>query len=508
MAKSKLNNCLVGLELAGDRIRLAAITAGDSGATGAESRRLHCDEIVIPAVESCSPATLPPAATLLPLIKAALARMGVGRGDVAVALGGPRMVLRYFVGADDLVQAELQEAIDRSINYVRFGLGDRVVGEHAHKMSDGRAHALLAVSAAATIDPLVKALEQAGLCVKLVEPRLVTLTRIASLSGRLNGEPALLVIPDSCGMDIGVVCDGHVLFSHQPLSPGGGDEESGAAGAADGLQRELEKMSRHYVRAFAADEDVRKVLLCGLAEQVHAHVESLAGSSDFDVGVLAVEQSLNERLALSLEPAALADVNVVALGAAAGLTNAGGNIVGPNLTSEPQIQRRPSLDLLVRAALWPTLAAMLIWGAIFFFKGNIQQTVAKMQIAVDHPSPVETTYRQLQMERTKVEQRAGQLREFVAGYQHRDSTAVLEAIRACIREGLWLSRVRLSADQQLVISGAADKEGLVYQLRTDLDGAPLIEDATITTTDRAQRGRFYVTEFSLECTLTPGASGS
>ena len=61
MASAKFKDSLVGFELSGDRLRLAAFTGTNSASRATVPRRLHCEEIVIPDAEAYSPASLPPA---------------------------------------------------------------------------------------------------------------------------------------------------------------------------------------------------------------------------------------------------------------------------------------------------------------------------------------------------------------------------------------------------------------------------------------------------------------
>jgi len=501
VASAKSKDCLVGFELLGDRLRLAAFTGTNSAARATVPRRLHCEEIVIPGAEACSPASLPPASSLVPLLKATLGRLGISGGQAAVAVAGRRMVLRYSVGSDGLVGTDLQQAIDRSVSYVQFGVGDRVVGEHLHRLADGRTHALLGVSAAATIDPLAKALEQVGLRVTVIEPALVALARMASVTGQLNSKVALLVLADADGIEIGAVSDGHVLVSRRPLLAGGLDSDSPAPERASRLPGELERMSRHYLRTFGTSEEVHDIILCGPADLVRPYAQALENSQDFQADLLRINDAVSTALAVPSDDLAAKEAHVVALGAVAGLVHAGSNVVGPNLTAEPEVRRRPALEGLLRSLLWPTLAAIGIWAMAYFGQGRLESTLTMLRIEAEQPSPVELEYRELQLRMTQTEQRAARLSEFVQKFQERNWKGLLETIRICVPDRLWLSHVRLTAERQLTIGGAAYDESLVYQFRRDLEGAPLFASATIVTTTSTERGNTIVTEFSLECTL-------
>ena len=503
------NDSLVGCELSGDRIRIAAIKAARSNSRSPGTRRFRCEEIVIPNVEAYAPAGLPPTSDLVSPLKATLGRLGISGGRAAVALSGSRMVLRYFVGSGEQVRAELQQATERSISYVQFGLGDRVVGEHFHRMTDGRDHALLGISPAATINPLAKALEQVGLRVAVIEPALVALTRMASITGQLDSKVGFVVLVDGDGINIGVVLDGHVLFSRRP-SPAGdvGSETPGPQSAGSdrpsSLPRELEKMSRHYVRVFGASEEVRRIIVCGPENLVRPQTSALEDSQDFQADLLRIDDAVSTALAIPLDDLAGKEAHVVALGAAAGLVGECSQVVGPNLTSEPKVRRRPALEALFRAALLPTVAAVGVWGMAYLAEAHLDTTVARLRIEADHPLPVETKYQELQRQLIQTEQRAAHLGELVQKLQDRNWRGLLDTIRICVPDRLWLTRVQLKTEDQLAIQGTAHDESLIYQFREDLEGSPLFESATIISTTSSRRDNTIVAEFSVECMISTG----
>lgn len=495
----------------GDRIRIAAIMptaraaggqpASPASAQSDRARRVRYDEIILPQ-DQVLPASLPPASILVPLFKSMMARLGIGGGRAAVALGCPRMVLRHFVGPDDHVRAELQQASVRSMGYVRFGLGDRVVEEHIHRMEDKRLHALLGVSASGTIDPITQALEQVGLRVKAIEPGLVALARIGSLTGPMNGDISLLVLVDADGADIGVVWNGHVLFGRRPVRSGGLDPDSPASLPATGLARELEKTARHCVRAFGAGEELRHVILSGPDDLVGPYVESLVEKKDFDVHVLKMNGVASETLSVPDADLEAGDPHVVALGAAVGLISECHNVIGPNLASEPEVRHRSPLKPFLRVLFWPTLIAVAIWAGISLFEDHLQSRLDKNRIEVEHASPVETTYKQLQMELIHLDRLAERLDKLTRMFRNRQWSGLLHTIRICVRDRLWLSSVQITDQGHITIQGTAYVETLIYQFSKDLEGAPLFENVTITTTTSTQRGSTMVTEFSLECTVT------
>lgn len=506
MATTKLNNCSVGFELAGDRIRVAAVIHGSPGSRSNGSASIRYDEIVIPEVADYAPAGLPPPSILVPRFKQSMSRLGIGRGRAAIAVGGRHLVLRYFVGRDnEPVRTELQQATRRCANYVQFGQGDRVVGEHLHQMKDGRIHALLGVAAAAAIDPLTKTLDQLGLRVEVIEPALVALTRMASLSGQLNGQTALLVLVDREGIDIGAVSNGHVLFSRRPQPSSDPGLEPPTADQAARLPRELQKMSRHYVRVFGPDHDARTILVHGAEDLIRPYIQTVEGSPDFQTDVLKLNDSLGQKLALPAEDLVSRGSFAVAIGAVAGLISDESNVVGPNLTSESVVKRPPLLEALARSLFWPTLAAILVWCGVWFAVGNLEDAVAKLRIEADHPSPVEIKYRDLQMLLTQNEQRAANLGKLVHAFEDRHWKQILGTIRNCVPDRLWFTRTRLTSERHLIIEGGAYDVSLVYQFRENLQGAPLLDNATIVTTTNTRHGNTIVTEFSLECVVLPNS---
>ena len=504
MANLKSKDCLVGLELVGDRLRLAAFTGVRSDSDADGTRRLHCEEFTLADAGDSAPQALPSAASLAALLKTKLGRLGIGGGQAALAIDGRRMALRYSVGSDGEVRVELQRAIERSVNYIQFGAGDRLVGDHLHRMNDGRTHGLLGVSAANMIDPLTKALEQVGLLVKTVEPALVALTRMASISGQLNGKVILVVLVDEEGVEIGVVSDGHLLFSRRSSSAPRRAHEADAPTPTPRLPEELARISRHYERAFGAAEEMRQIILCGPADLVRPHAQALEDSPDFRTDLLRINGTVSTTLAVAADDLAEKESHTIALGAAVGLMRGLGQIAGPNLTSEPVVPQRSLLEGLIRLLLWPTLIALGLWGLSCFGLGQLEANLAKLRIEVDHPSPVQTRYRELQLELTRTERRTVHLGELVKRFENRNWTSLLEMIRTCAPEQLWLGHVRLTDERTLGIEGAAYEESLVYQFRKDLEAAPLFESATIATTMSSRLDNTIVIEFSLECIVFGG----
>ena len=136
-----------------------------------------------------------------------------------------------------------------------------------------------------------------------------------------------------------------------------------------------------------------------------------------------------------------------------------------------------------------------------FTQGHLEQKLARLRIEADHPSPVETKYRELRMQAVKYEQRVAKLEELIGAFGMRNPAPLLETIRACVRDKLWLHRARLEADDQLRIDGAAYEEKAIYRFRELLEQTSLIESATIVTTSKSQDGRALLTEFSIECSV-------
>ena len=500
MAKSKSSNGLVGLALAGDRIRIAAIALPTGNARSPQARRLSVDEFELPDVDAGFPHSLPAASALVAPLKAALSRLGIAGGRTAVAIGGSRIVMRYFVGSDAHVRDELRQATERSINYLPFGLGDRVADDYVHKLDDGRAHALLGISSAGTIDPLVKALEQVRLSVEVIEPALVALTRLAGANGQLPDEASMIVFVESDGIEIGVVSQGHVMFSRRPICAAVAESAAAESRPPCNLPRELDRIARHYARAFGYSQEVRRLLLCGEEALIGPHAEALQSAGEYEFEVLRIGEQVGAVLSVPETDVAGGQSFPIATGTLAGLTDSG-ELVGPNLASEREVQRGSLIAALLPTFLWPTLIATAIWAGVHVTQGHLEQKLTQLRIEADHPSEVETRHRELMMQAARGEQRVAQLEELIVTFGTRNPAPLLKMIRTCVRDKLWLHRVRLEADNQLRIDGAAYEEKAIYKFREDLEQAPLIESATIVTTSKSQGGAALLTEFSIECSV-------
>ncbi|UCD30510.1 MAG: PilN domain-containing protein [Planctomycetota bacterium] len=501
MSGLKMNSCTVGLELSGNRIRMAAIMGSRADAHPSSPRRLQCAEIVIPDTESSTPTGLPPASTLVPLFKAALGRLGITGGHAAVAVGGQHMVLRNFVGSDAQVRVELQQAVKRSINYVQLGLGDRIAGKYVRRMVDGRTHALIGISAMKILDPLTESLKQVGLHVKVIEPVMVALTRMTTITGQLNSEAALLILVDQNGIEIGVVSEDQIIFSRCLKSIDCQDLESQIPRGTSNLPRELEKVARYYMRTFGASEEIHQAIIYGPEELVRPHAEALKNSEEFKTDFLRIDNRVSEALAVDSRDLAANQTQTLALGAAASLFNESSKVIGPNLVSESKAKRYPPLEKIIRTLIWPTLAAILIWGAVYFVQVHLGSKLTDLRIEANRSSPVEITYRKLRQQMNHIEQRAAQLNELSLMFKERNWNLILETIRICVPDHLWLTSVKFTKDRQLTIKGAAYDDSLIYQFRKNLGGAPLLNNVTIVAITSVQRGNTLSTEFSVECTV-------
>ncbi|MCH7719628.1 MAG: PilN domain-containing protein [Planctomycetes bacterium] len=503
MAKPNSTNCLVGFELAGDRIRIAAIQGPNPRA---QPRDVRFEEIIIPQGAASPGQNLPPVSVLVPLLKTALGRMGLNGGSAVVALQGSRLVLRNFVGPDKQVRAELRQTLERSVDYVQFGMGDRAVGEHLRSLEDGRVHGLLGVSASTTIDPLAKTFEQVGLGVQSIEPALVAATRIAAIAGQINDEATLLVLMEEDGMDIGVASGGHLLFGCRPRSLAGA--EAGDSSRVSSLPRELQRVARHCQRIFGMSQEVRRVVLFGSDDLVQPHAKVIEHSGEFHVERSNVAQAARSILPIPLEDLVESNAHATALGAAASLVRGSHGVVGPNLISKPETQHPPRLETAIRCALWPTLAAILIWGGVQLFQGRLETAEARLRIEVEASSPNEIRCRELQIQLTEAEQRAQRLNELVAKFGDRHWTLPLEAIHKCVPDRLWCNSVRQTATGHLTISGAAQDEEVVYEFRKRLEDTPWLDSVSISSTSRSQLGSMLITDFALECVVVSDASPS
>ena len=146
------------------------------------------------------------------------------------------------------------------------------------------------------------------------------------------------------------------------------------------------------------------------------------------------------------------------------------------------------LKPFLRVLFWPTLIAVAIWAGISLFEDHLQSRLDKIRIEVEHPSPVETTYKRLQMELIHLDRLAERLDKLTRKFRNRQWSGLLHTIRICVRDRLWLSSVQVTAQGRITIQGTAYKESLIYQFSKDLEGAPLFEKVTITATTSTKPG--------------------
>ena len=504
MANPKPKNAVVGMEFSGHRIRIAA--GFRTGGGDPESYTLRCDEMVIPEAESYLPTALPPISVLAPAFKPTLARLGISGGRAAIAVGPPHMVLRHFVGTSDQVRTDLDQAMERSLSYVQYGLGERAAGEHLHELGDGRVHGLLGISSMSTIVPLADCLKQFALNVTVIEPALTSLVRLATVAGRFEGQETFIVWVDSATIEIGLVSGGKILFSHHtsstaPMGPQPDDSDPASSIESSDLCRQLERMSRHYMRAFDAPKPVQDVLLCGASNLISTITPVLENSAGLRTRTLKMDDSTIAALGVAGDGLVGNESHLAAIGAFAALRTNDDGIVGPNLASAPQDKRGPQFEALVRALIIPTLVAAAIWGLAFLGQAHLEAKVAKLRIEVEHPSFVEASYRELKIELIIIEQRTARLAELAESNQYRHWKELMETIRISVPDRLWLTRTRLSADGNLSVEGATYDESLIYEFANNIEGSPIFASASIMTETSSRRENAIIQEFSIECVL-------
>jgi len=502
VAHVKSNKAFVALELADNHIRIAALIGTPSPKPSGRSRTIRCDRVDIPDIDEFGPVTLPSASELASTLKPSLARLGVTGGQASISIAADRMVLRYFTGTESQVRSELREAAERSVKYVQLGIGDRVVAESTLRLDDGRLHAVFAVASAATIDPLVKAVEQLGLRVRIVEPSLVSLLRLTAIDHYENPGAAILIHADTGGMELGIALDDQLVFSRRVSASRFNDNDSPSEEPDFDLPREIAKASRHYLHVHGATDNIRRVILFAGSERQSHYLHQLnAVAQEFQVEAHAFSQLAAESLDIDHEDAANADEHSSAIGALAGLLGVN-NVTGPNLVSESQSREQSAVETLARSLIIPTIVAFSIWATTLLAGGHLASASADLRAQLDLPSAIATQYRESQLDLARLEQRSTYLGALVAQFSERDWKAFLDMVRICVPQGLWLSRIHVTNTGHIAIEGAAYRESLIYEFSEYLAKSPLFHEATIVTTTATRYGNSFVTEFSLECSFS------
>lgn len=502
MANIKSNSYNIGVELSGNQLFLSAISDENLNVDSTQKRKVRTENVTIPDSDEINPSALPSTAILAPVIKNTLSKMGISKGSVSIAMDSTRMILRYFIGTQDHIDTELKHATERSINYLQLGVGDRLTGEYVHAMNDSRKHASLGISSASVVDPLIDSFEKLGLRVQVVEPSLVALVRIMTLADCLHQDHVLIVFVNQEGFEMGVASDGQLLFSRRPMVTSNDDIENQMTEHRATLPRELEKTFRHYSRTFGISESLHRVILCGRDDQVIQYKTILEQYREYETDQFSIDETICEHLQINSSDIASDNAYTVALGTACGLQMSRNTVVGPNVTSEPDIQQRSILEEVFRACILPTLLAVGIWAIVNFAQNTQATAVSKLRIQVEHPSMVEAKHRELQMQVMQSQKRASNIQELGNKLKNKHWSDVLEMIRICVPDRLWIRRFRQISESQMTIDGTAYDESLVYDFSKYLEDSPLLENVNIITTTSARDVNVIITEFSLECSVT------
>lgn len=501
MANVKSNNYNIGVELSGHQLFISAMPDVNSNVESTQKRQVRRENITIPD-DDVNPTALPSASILTPVLKNMFSKMGISKGSVSIALDSTRMILRYFIGTEDHISTELKQTTERSINYLQLGMGDRLTGEYIHTLNDGRKHATLGISAASVVDPLIDSFRKLGLQVKVVEPSLIALVRIMTMADFLQNENVLIVFSNQEGYEMGVATNGQLLFSRKPMTISNDDLENQMSENAATLPRELEKTYRHYCRTFGVSESLHRVILCGHDEHIGHYKTILEQCRDYETDQFSLNDTACEHLNIQSSDIASHHAYTVALGAACGMQISRNSVVGPNVTSEPEIQHRSVLEEVFRACILPTLLSVGIWAIANFAQNTQASAVSKLRIQVEHPSIVEAKHREFQMQIIQSQKRASNIHELANKFQKKHWSDVLEMIRICVPDQLWIRGFRQISESQMTIDGTAYDESLVYDFSKYLEDSPLLENVNIVTTTSAREDNVILTEFTLECSVT------
>ena len=160
------------------------------------------------------------------------------------------------------------------------------------------------------------------------------------------------------------------------------------------------------------------------------------------------------------------------------------------------------LEEVFRACILPTLLAVGIWAIVSFAQNTQASAVSKLRIQVEHPSMVEAKHRELQMQVMQSQKRASNIQELGNKLKNKHWSDVLDMIRICVPERLWIRRFRQISESQMSIDGTAYDETLVYDFSKYLEDSPLLENVNIITTTSARDVNVIITEFTLECSVT------
>lgn len=413
---------------------------------------------------------------------------------VYLALNGDFCVTRVVAGTADKVRQELRSLEERTNLYLSLGAGEKSLASHVRQIDVRHQHGWLAVTNARTLEPLLAAIDAAGLTVQLMEPSLISLCRaVHSMSGDIEA-PALVVAVDERGVQLGISLQGRLLLDYRP----GGRQAKDEIAAT--VKNHLERLQRYCDRHFGyAGGKISRLFLCGNQHDISQVASQLADFERLNVEVLepsmmAQDWEMGEDISEGTEL-------ISALGAAMahGLQSSERN--GPNLLDRTEAGHREPLLRGLLTAAWPIAAALLV-ACGFAVAGYLERGQHnELQVKLDVMDVGKKRYELLQVKYMATERKLKHLQNLKRGIAQAPPHHLVGQIARSLPNDVWIEQLSISGTGRVSLNGSGYSEDGVYEFVNHLRKIPQLAQVGLEGTEPAHARAGPSIQFSITCQL-------
>ncbi|MGE0760529.1 MAG: PilN domain-containing protein [Pirellulaceae bacterium] len=469
-AKRRKLRCTVAVEISRDTVKMVIVDRQEGGVRdvrGYRTRWLH-DAVSLDADQGV--------VELTRALKSLVEQNKLAGGTVNVALSSDFCVTRVVAGEADKMVSEMSHLRERSAHYLSLGAGPKAVSECVQPIDMKNSQGWLTVTNRETLDLIIRALEEAGLHAALVEHSMVAVSRAVGRMGGDASSPVIVIELGESGVDLGISYHGKLLFDYRPGGIRSQDH------IAEIVEKHLERIQRYSTRFFRfASGQIRHVYLVGDIASAELVRHQFANSSRLTAEILnpaliCPEWRYEERLVADSE-------FLAALGCA---------LVEPDQSSASAAEREfPNLmDVLhahgnepvwpgVRRHLWPVAAAAAVGVAIYAGAMLRHRQVDRMEqqlVEADAQSALANT---LRLELDNLVVRGKYLKVLDLDLVNPPLHELIASVVQNKPDGVYLNKISLDADSNMVFLGVADSTDLIYDFESRLKAVALLENLAI-----------------------------